>query len=74
MVIIMVSYVFVVGVLAGMASAALFWVGASSAFVLTGFGILLLLCGFLSSALASVVASHPEVESDEPIFKTARLR
>ena len=69
----MVFFVFVFGVLAGMATAALIWVGASSALVLAGLGVLLFLCAFLSSAVAAILSSGPGPEAEEP-SKTARVR
>ncbi len=61
----MVFFVFVVGVLAGIAATALLWVGASSAFVIAGFGILLFLCAFLSSAVTAVVANGPQTDDED---------
>ena len=52
----MVYVVFVCGVMAGMCVAALVWAGMSSALVVAGFGVLLLLSAFLSSAVAAVIA------------------
>jgi hypothetical protein len=60
----MVFFVFVFGVLAGMAIAALVWIGASTAVLIVGTGVLLLLCGLLSSTLALLVAA-PDSPDDE---------
>jgi hypothetical protein len=65
----MVFFVFVFGVLAGMATAALIWVGASSALVLGGLGVLLLLCGFLSSAVAVVLSSGADTDGEDVSLK-----
>lgn len=60
----MVFFVFVFGVLAGMAIAALIWIGASTAALIVGTGLLLLLCGLLSSTLAFLVAAPDGTEDD----------
>jgi hypothetical protein len=72
----MVYFVFVFGVLAGMAIAALIWIGASTAVLIVGTGVLLLLCGLLSSTLALLVAA-PDSRDDEPAVgpvRTGRAR
>ncbi len=71
---VMVFYVFAFGVLAGMATAALIWVGASSALVIAGLAVLLLLCGFLSSAVAAILASGGDTDVDEPSLKKGPVR
>jgi hypothetical protein len=69
----MVYIVFAFGVLAGMAAAALLWIGASTAVLVAGLGLLLLLCGLLSSAVAFVI-SAPDGASEEAALKTGRAR
>jgi hypothetical protein len=69
----MVVLLFVTGVLAGMALAALVWIGASTAALIVGVGLLLLLCSLLSSALAFLITA-PDTSSDEPVFRTGRAR
>jgi hypothetical protein len=70
---VMVMLLFVCGVLAGMALAALVWIGASTAVLIVGLGLVLLLCGLLSSALAFLITA-PDGSSDEPVFRTGRAR
>lgn len=67
----MIFVVFVFGVLAGIATAALIWLGLSSALVVAGFGVLLLLCAVLSSAVAGVLASSPDDQGGSDPVKTA---
>lgn len=69
----MVYFVFACGVLAGMAAAALLWIGASTAVLVAGLGLLLLLCGLLSSAVAFLI-SAPEPSSDDRALKTGTAR
>ena len=70
---VMVMLFFVTGVLGGMALAALVWIGASTAALIVGLGLVLLLCGLLSSALAFLITA-PDGSSDEPVFRTGRAR
>ena len=75
MVCVMVFAVFVFGVLAGIVTAALVWAGASSAVVLAGFGVLLLLCALLSSVVAmSDGAKSDSEDEDQPGFRTDKAR
>jgi uncharacterized membrane protein len=69
----MVYLVFACGVLAGMAAAALLWIGASTAVLVAGLGLLLLLCGLLSSAVAFLI-SAPEPSTDDRSLKTGTAR
>jgi len=65
----MVFFVFVFGVLAGIATAALVWVGWSSAAVLAGFGILLVMCAVLSSAVSATISSSEDEGRETPVKK-----
>ena len=66
----MVFIVFVFGVLAGMAIAALIWIGASTAAVIVALGLLLVLTAVLSSSVAFLIGAPDE----EPAVRTGRGR
>ncbi|MCU0854815.1 MAG: hypothetical protein MUF63_07915 [Rhodobacteraceae bacterium] len=66
----MVFIVFVFGVLAGMAVAALFWIGASTAALVVALGLLLVLSAVLSSSVAFLIAPPDE----DPAVRTGRGR
>lgn len=66
---------FVIGVLGGMATAALIWLGLSSAMVVFGFGILLLLMASLSSAIGAIIAGDGgDPEGGEASLRKGRER
>jgi hypothetical protein len=67
---VMVFIVFVFGVLAGMAVAALFWIGASTAALVVALGLLLVLSAVLSSSVAFLIAPPDE----DPAVRTGRGR
>jgi hypothetical protein len=66
---VMVFIVFVFGVLAGMAVAALFWIGASTAALVVALGLLLVLSAVLSSSVAFLIAPD-----EDPAVRTGRGR
>jgi hypothetical protein len=66
----MVFVVFVFGVLAGMAIAALIWIGASTAALIVALGLLLVLSAILSSSVAFLIAPT----DDDPAVRMDRGR